>query len=174
MPSQTIRARYANGVFTPLEPVGFEDGCEVEVGLPATPVSHAASGAGPRADAEEALLAGWLKEVNWHRGTAQLHDAAGGYVNLRFDPLLADEMLRLATQYVEVRGSGRFDDQDEWITVHVEQLQETATRSETFDLDVFLNNPEPKRFNPEAVVPIDLTDEEWEAFNRAIREGRKA
>ena len=29
MPSQTIRVRYANGVFTPLEPVGFEDGCDV-------------------------------------------------------------------------------------------------------------------------------------------------
>ena len=174
MPSQTIRVRYANGVFTPLEVVELEDGCEVEVGIPATPVSHPASGAGPRADAEEALLAGWLKEVNWHRGTAQLHDAAGGYVSLRFNPPLADEMRRLATQYVEVRGSGRFDDQDEWTTVHVEQLQETATRSEPFDLEAFLNNPEPKRFNPDEVVPIDLTDEEWEAFKRAIHEGRKA
>ena len=29
MTSQTIRARYANGVFTPLEPVEIEDGCDV-------------------------------------------------------------------------------------------------------------------------------------------------
>ena len=29
MTSQTIRARYANGVFTPLEPVEIEEGCDV-------------------------------------------------------------------------------------------------------------------------------------------------
>ena len=28
MPSQTIRVRYANGVFTPLEVVELEDGCD--------------------------------------------------------------------------------------------------------------------------------------------------
>ena len=43
-----------------------------------------------------------------------------------------------------------------------------------FDLDTFLNDPEPKIFNPDKLVRIDLTDEEWEAFNRAIREGREA
>ena len=43
-----------------------------------------------------------------------------------------------------------------------------------FDLDAFLNNPEPKIFNPDELVRIDLTDEEWDAFNRAIREGREA
>ena len=31
MAHQTIRARYANGVFTPLEPVEVEDGCEVQI-----------------------------------------------------------------------------------------------------------------------------------------------
>jgi hypothetical protein len=123
---------------------------------------------------EEALLAGWLREVNWHRGTAQLHDSTGSYVSLRFDPPQADEMRRLATQYVEVQGSGRFNDQDEWITVRVEQLRETQAWSEPFDLDAFLNNPEPKIFNPDELVRIDLTDEEWEAFNQVIREGREA
>ena len=29
MASQIIRARYANGVFTPLEPVDFDDDCDV-------------------------------------------------------------------------------------------------------------------------------------------------
>ncbi len=31
MASQTIRARYANGVFTPLEPVEIEEGCEAQI-----------------------------------------------------------------------------------------------------------------------------------------------
>ncbi len=31
MPLQTIRARYANGVLTPLEPLDLSEGCEVTV-----------------------------------------------------------------------------------------------------------------------------------------------
>ena len=166
MARQTIRARYDNGVFTPLEPVELSDGCVAEVTV--------SSGGVDDAPLTNALLAGWLNEVNWHTGAAQLHDAAGGYVSLRFDPPLADQMRRLATQYVEVRGRGRFNDQDEWTTVHVEQLRETAAATESFDLDAFLNNPEPKRFNPDDIVTIDLSDEEWQAFNQAIREGREA
>ena len=98
-------------------------------------------GASRRPRDEEALLRGWLREVNWDRRTAQLHDYAGGYVSLRFDDALDDEMLRLATQYVEVRGTGRFNKDDEWATVHVEQLNETRSWSEPFDLDAFLDDP---------------------------------
>lgn len=31
MPLQTIRARYANGVLTPLEPLDLSEGCEVTI-----------------------------------------------------------------------------------------------------------------------------------------------
>ena len=124
-------------------------------------------------EAEEALLQGWLREVNWDKGTAQLHDYGGGYVRLRFDPSLDDEMLRLATQYVEVRGRGSFSQQGEWKTVDVQQLSETRSWSESFDLDAFLNDPDAKVFDPDATVTVDLTEEEWESFNRAIREGRE-
>lgn len=34
MTSQTIRARYANGVVTPLEPLDLPEGCEVTVNVP--------------------------------------------------------------------------------------------------------------------------------------------
>ena len=127
-----------------------------------------------RPETEKALLHGWLREVNWDRRTAQLHDYTGGYVRLRFDGALDDKMLRLATQYVEVQGVGRFDKDDEWTSVHVEQLSETRSGSEPFDLDAFLNDPNPKRFEPDKVVTLDLPNEEWEAFDRAIREGREA
>ena len=124
--------------------------------------------------ADTALLEGWLKEVNWDRRTAQLHQFGGEYVRLRFDAELDDEMLRLATQYIEVRGRGRFNRNDEWTVVDVEQVRETRSWQQPFDLEAFHNHPSPKIFDPEKIVAIDLADEEWESFDRAIREGRDA
>lgn len=122
----------------------------------------------------KALLYGWLKEVNWAQGTAQLHEHEDKYVQLRFDAALNYEMRRLATQYVEVRGRGQFNKDDSWHTVHVEQISGTRSWREPFDLELFHNNPNPKIFDPDKMVTIDLTDEEWESYNRAIREGRNA
>ena len=160
-----FRAQYTDGVLTPLEPLDLKEGCVVTVSI---------SDGQSAVDVEEALLTGWLKEVDLRNGIAQLHDAGGGRVSLRFDPSQAEEMRLLAGQHVEIRGSGRFDDQDEWTTVRVEQLRETQAWSKSFDLDAFLNDPKPKLFNPDELVRIDLTDEEWEAFDRSIREGREA
>ena len=125
------------------------------------------------AEEEAALLQGWLREVNWDKGTAQLHDYASDYVHLRFGPSLAEDMLRLATQYVEVPGRGSFSQQGEWKTIDVQQLSAPRSSSEPFDLDAFLNDPDAKVFDPAATVTVDLTEEEWESFNRAIREGRE-
>ena len=123
---------------------------------------------------EAALLYGWLKEVNWAQRTAQLHRYTGEYVRLRFEDALSDEMLRLATRYVEVRGRGRFNKDDSWMTVQVQQISEARSCGEPFDLEAFRNNPNPKFFDPDKVVTIDLTDEEWDSYSRAIREGREA
>ena len=124
-----------------------------------------------RSETEKALLYGWLREVSWDKRTAQLHDYAGEYVRLRFDGVLDDQMLRLATQYMEVRGVGRFDKHDEWTSVHVEQLSETRSGSEPFDLDASLNDPNPKLFDPNDVVtasePFDVDE-----FLRGIYEAR--
>ncbi len=128
-------------------------------------------GTRPGSEAEEALLHGWLKEVNWDKRTAQLHQSAGGYVSLRFDEPLDKEMLGLATQYVEVRGRGRFDKDGDWTTVHAEQLSGARSWREPFDVDAFLNDSNPKIFDPEKVVtasePFDVDE-----FIRAIHEGR--
>ena len=122
----------------------------------------------------KALLYGWLKEVNWAQGTGQLHEHEAKYVLLRFDTALNHEMHRLATQYVEIRGRGQFNKDDSWHTVHVEQISGTRSWREPFDLELFHNNPNPKIFDPDKMGTIDLTDEEWESYNRAIREGRNA
>ena len=80
MATRQIKAHFHDGVFVPDEAVELEDGCEFDITVEEQPVSRS------RTDTEEALLTGWLKEVNWHRGAAQLHDSAGSYVSLRFDP----------------------------------------------------------------------------------------
>jgi len=64
----------------------------------------------PAPEHHAAALQGWLKEVNWKRHTAQLHDSAGEFVRLKFHPELDEEMRLLATTYVEVTGQGQFDE----------------------------------------------------------------
>jgi len=122
---------------------------------------------------EEALLQGWLKEVNWAKGTAQLHSYVGDYVRLEFDSSLEDEMLRLATQYVEVEGMGLFSHEGDCQRVTVNALSKDRSWGEPFDMDAFLNAADAKVFYPDEALTVDLTDEEWERYNQAIREGRE-
>ena len=116
-------------------------------------------------------LYGWLNEVNWERRTAQLHRYGERYVPLRFGIDFHDDMLQLATQYVEVRGRGHLNRKDEWTSVQVEQVTLASTWNDPFDLETFMNNPSPKLFDPEEVVrasePFDVDE-----FVRIIREGR--
>ncbi|WP_419919212.1 hypothetical protein [Candidatus Poriferisocius sp.] len=111
---------------------------------------------------EVALLYGWLKEVNWEKNTARLYDMAGEYVNLRFDPSLDVLMQKLATQYVEVSGTGRFNDSGEWITVSVDRIDHTRSSDQPFDIESALEQARDKVFNPEAVIttsePFDVDD----------------
>jgi len=120
---------------------------------------------------ESALVEGRLMAVNWAYGTAELHYIPQRIVLLRFDPALNDDMRRLATQYVEIRGRGRFNDNDEWDVIYVEQITSTRSWSEPFDLDAFRNDPNPKIFDLEKVVtvsePFDVDE-----FIRVIHEGR--
>ena len=128
-----------------------------------------------RAAEEPAVLHGLLLEVNWERRTAQLHEPYGpaSYVRLRFDPDLDDDMRRLATQYVTVRGSGRIGDDDRWVSVHVGNIEGDRSMREPFDREAFLNDPNPRIFDPAEVVrasePFDVDE-----FIRVIREGRDA
>ncbi len=119
----------------------------------------------------ETLLHGWLYEVNWDKRTAQLHDYSGEYVQLRFAEEFHEDMLRFATQRVEVRGRGRFNDNNRWTTVEVQELNLARSWSDPFDVEAFLKNPKPKIFDPEKVIttsePFDVDE-----FIRGIREGR--
>lgn len=76
---------------------------------------------------DEALLHGWLKEVNWDRHTAQLHRGVGRYVALQFSSTLDEDMVQLATQFVSVSGRGTFNADGSWRSVSVERV--TAVRA---------------------------------------------
>jgi hypothetical protein len=123
-------------------------------------------------DETEALLYGWLREINWYRRTAQLHDHQGGFVSLRFDADLHEVMLRLATRFVEIRGHGRINAKDEWTTVQVGQINPAGSLNEPFDKEAFLNDPSPRIFDPGQVVrasePFDVDE-----FMRYIHETRE-
>ena len=116
-------------------------------------------------------MQGWLREVNWHRGTAQIHDYAVSFVRLRFSEEHAQDMQRLARRHVEVRGNGQFNKQGDWTSVVVEQITATRSWGEPFDMDKFLNDPNPKIFDSDNLVtasePFDVDD-----FVNIIHSGR--
>lgn len=121
----------------------------------------------------EATLQGRLMMVDWKRRTAQLHNYGQPLVRLRFDSALDKEMQHHATQYVEVRGRGKFAADGSVVDFHVKQLKGTTSSLRPFRLDELLDAPHPKIFDPEKVVrasePFDV-----DKFMRIIREGRDA
>ena len=120
----------------------------------------------------EALLQGWLREVNWQQGTARLYDYGGDYIPLRFEKSLGDDMRRLATQFVDVTGKGKFNANDDWISVQVEKISGFERPAKPFDMEAFRNNPNRKVFRREDMVtssePFDVDE-----FIRIIKEGRR-
>lgn len=127
----------------------------------------------PDSESVSTTLYGWLKEVNWAERTARIYrygDERG--VPLEFDAELDEEMRRLATLPVEVRGKGSFDDNDEWETVRVDSIKWTGAGGKPFDMDAFLNNPNRKTFGSKEIItasePFDVDE-----FIRTIKEGRR-
>lgn len=83
--------------------------------------------AGTDGQIHEALLRGWLRDVDPDAKTALLHDFAGNAITLRFSRGLGAAMYRLAARHVEVRGSGRFNGNDEWEAVEVASIVATGS-----------------------------------------------
>ena len=98
---------------------------------------------------EEAVLEGWLKEVNWKEKTAQLHRSSGRHVVVRFDAALDEKMRELANQYVEIIGTGRFAKDNQWGRVAVREIKPTSS-GEPFDLEEFRADPNPGSSSPMA------------------------
>lgn len=111
---------------------------------------------------ESAVLYGWLREVNWEKGTAQLHDNDGTHVALKFDSEFDDELLRLATRYVKISGTGQTNKLGDWTTVTVTDIQSTRSWDEPADPDALIGELGAAAFDPESVVttdaPFDVQD----------------
>lgn len=123
-------------------------------------------------ESENVILNGWLREVNWAKGTAQLHDFYGEkIVRLRFEPTLADAVTRFANEFAIIRGHGAFDAEGNWKVVRVKELHGPRSYREPFNREAALKNPNPKIFDPDAMVPcsepFDLDE-----FLRIVREDR--
>ncbi len=119
-----------------------------------------------------ARLHGRLLEVDWSRGTAQLHSYGAPVVALRFDASLNENMRQLATRFVRVTGAARAADGEEWGTVAVHEIAD-----ELSEIDDFYAR-QPKTFNPAQATgfyrqqddndaPVDIKE-----FIRVIHEGR--
>ena len=124
----------------------------------------------PITAAVEALLYGRLLEINWQKGTAQLHRYGEPVVPLQFEPGLNETMRQLATRYVAVRGEGRITTQEEWATVAIREIV-----AEPSEIDAFYARP-PRAFDPQQAAgfyqddaddPVDIAE-----FVRGIYEGR--
>ena len=118
---------------------------------------------------EPALIHGRLVDVDTREGTAILTAYIDSRISLRFDASQEGEMLKLERQFVKVKGHGWFDDADRWIAVVVEEIGPPPSPRTAEEI---LNDPNPKIFDPVKIPPMDMSDEEWEAFDLAIREGR--
>lgn len=119
--------------------------------------------AGTDGQTHEALLRGWLRDVDPDAKTALLHDFAGNAIPLRFSRDLGGALCGLETRHVEVRGSGRFNGSDEWVAVEVASIVATgsphAARPATAKTDGIVTASE----------PFDVDE-----FNRIILDGRGA
>ena len=128
-----------------------------------------------KSSVEPVLLYGWLKAVNWDRGTAQLHRYRQGHIPLRFRSFMHEQMLSCATNFVEVKGKGKLKNVSEWQYVLVEEIKKVSSANQPFDLQSFLNNPNPKVFDRDNIVrasePFDV--DEFIRYTKEAREDGK-
>lgn len=55
----------------------------------------------------------------------------------------------------------------------MDKLSQSRSWFEPFNIDAFLKASDAKVFMPDAKLTVDMSDAEWEHFNRSIREGRE-
>lgn len=119
---------------------------------------------------EQAILEGYLRDVDPNLGTAEIRAYLNSSVPLRFGTSLNQKMLRLETKFVRVKGQGWINETDEWIAVKVEDI--TCPVDKPFDPDDFYSNSTPKIFDPDKIVrakePFDV-----DQFLRGIYEARR-
>ncbi len=133
--------------------------------------SAASSGQTGDSQGTGAILFGQLKEINLSRGTAVIDQYGEKPVSLEFDESLRDEITRLASAHVELRGTGHFDAEGNWKVVRVEEVRGATDWATPPDaLRAIRQSPKPP-FDPANVIradwPLDV-----DGFIRSVREAR--
>ena len=119
---------------------------------------------------EPALLHGRLVDVDAERGRAALSIYPDRRIPLRFGAAVEESVHKLKRKFVKVKGHGWFDEEDMWVVVVIDDLEYPAMKA--LDFNDFLNDPNPKIFRRDDVPPMAMSDDEWDAFDAAIRENR--
>lgn len=121
---------------------------------------------------EPAVARGRLRSVNPTARTAALHRYGEWPVRIRFPERLDDAVLDLQVQWVEVAGTRSRCPDSEREVLTVDRIG--PCDPEPFDPKAFLATPprNPTGFDPYDLPKIDLTPEEAETFERAIRRRR--
>ena len=124
---------------------------------------------GPATPKEPAVARGRLRSVNPTARTAELHRYGEWPVRIRFPERLDEAVLELQVEWVEVAGSGSRGADGGWKSIIIDRIRRSDP--EPFDPKAFLATPprNPTGFDPYDLPKIDLTPEEAEAFDRAIR-----
>ena len=104
--------------------------------------------------------------------TAELHRYGEMPLRIRFPERLEEAVLELQAQWVEAAGARSWGPDGEWEALAVNRIG--PGDPEPFDPAEFLATPPPNPtgFDPFDLPAIDLTPEEAEAFERAIRRRR--
>ena len=118
---------------------------------------------------EPAVARGRLRSVNPTARTAELHRYGEWPVRVRFPERLDEAVLELQVQWVEVAGTRSRCPDSEREVLTVDRIG--PCDAEPFDPAEFLATPprNPTGFDPYDLRKIDLTPEEAEAFDRALR-----
>ena len=124
----------------------------------------------PRLGAPKPLVVrGRLRSVNPAARTAELHRYGERPLRIRFPERLGEAVLELQVEWVEAAGAGSRGTTGERESITIDRIRRCDP--EPFDPEAFLATPPPHLtgFDPYDLPKIDLTPEEAEAFDRAIR-----
>ena len=122
---------------------------------------------------EEAIVHGYLMEIDWARNTARLDPRASKPIRLRFDADFHNEMRHLSTKFVKITGKGNLNKDDEWTSITVDTIEGDRHWSQPFDMSDISKSP--KIFRSADGLLIDdpfESDQDLQEFIRVIHEGR--
>ena len=121
---------------------------------------------------QEAIVRGYLMEVDWAKGTARLDPRIGKPVRLRFDTDLHEEIRHLLSHFVKIQGKGNVNADEEWTSVEIEAIEADRHWSSPYVSEHQTNARVFRTADSLLIEDPFKSDEELHSFIRVIHEGR--